>query len=160
MMKTLCLIRHAKSSGKQGDLADIDRPLNRRGVRDAPAVGRQLRELDIHFDVLYASPAVRARETAALMLDGMGASRERCTIVDDLYATDPESILSFIRSRSNALDTIGLVIHNPEVTRVAGMLDTIPVESLPTGAVCVFSLEGEWSDLTPDTVHLTRFLHR
>ena len=84
-MKTILLIRHAKSSWNQGRLSDIERPLNKRGLGGAPVMGTRLRKQGIHFDALYSSPARQAIRTAELIASKMDYAAENIQVVPSLY---------------------------------------------------------------------------
>ncbi|MEM9057810.1 MAG: histidine phosphatase family protein, partial [Pseudomonadota bacterium] len=84
-MKTLCILRHAKSSWSDPDVSDHDRELNRRGLRDAPRIGRELAAHGIAPDAVFSSTATRARHTAGLVLDALALDPGLCTLHEDLY---------------------------------------------------------------------------
>lgn len=147
-MKTVCIIRHAKSSREDAELADIDRPLAPRGIRDAPVMGERLRAMDVRFDVVYSSPATRAKSTAELLAEGMRDSAERITIVELLYGGDDTDILEFLASRSDALDSVALVLHNPEATALSNRIGDMPVDDMPTCGVYIVRIDTDrWVDV-------------
>ncbi len=151
-MKTAYLIRHAKSSRADSSGADIERPIADRGRRDAPRMGRRLVERGVRFDALYTSPAVRARQTAELLLDSMSVERNVMRTARELYATDADSLLAFLRRLPDSLDSVALVIHNPETTDIANRLGTESVENVPTCGVCALGFAVErWADIDEAT---------
>lgn len=119
-MKTLILVRHAKSSWNDSSLRDEARPLNKRGLRDAPEMGRRLAERGVVPDVIVSSPAVRARTTAELIaaeLISRELLSEDALVIDHrLYATDASGLLSIIAECDDALDSLVVVGHDPEIS--------------------------------------------
>lgn len=111
-MKNLLLMRHAKSSWKAAALPDHQRPLNQRGKRDAPRMGKHLRERGFRLDAILCSTAVRARETAKGLLQEYTFEGE-VVYVDDLYHADPETIISVLNMLPDKVDTVMIIAHNP-----------------------------------------------
>jgi phosphohistidine phosphatase len=138
-MKTLMLLRHATSSWKNSEIADHDRPLNKRGKKAAPLMGHFLSIADLVPDLILSSTAVRARETAEAV--ARASSYEGpVEFLDSLYLATAGTVLSEAQSR--APDSVGrllLVGHNP------GMEDLVEIlsgkrEALPTAALAVFEV--------------------
>ena len=117
-MKTLFLIRHAKSSWDDLSLVDEARPLNVRGKRDAPEMGRRLANRGIHPDAILSSPAVRARTTAELIARELDAD-ETLVVDHRLYATSADGLLEVIRAQDDDVDCLLVVGHNPEMDTLA-----------------------------------------
>jgi phosphohistidine phosphatase len=148
-MKTLLILRHAKSSWAEPGLADIDRPLNKRGKRDAPRIGRLLRTEDLLPDLILSSPARRARKTAEAVAEESGYSGEIET-QPDFYPGDPEAYLQVLRGLSDELERVMVVAHNPGLEE---LVDALTGESvaLPTAALAHITLPVErWSQLDED----------
>ena len=146
-MKYLHLIRHAKSKDTESNVPDIDRELSDRGVREAPIMGKRLTESAVQFDLLYSSPAARARATAALLTDSMEASTE-IRIENILYASGETAILEFLKTIDDAFQSVAIVSHNPDMTRLSNMLGNVQVDSLPTCSVYTISLATEhWAEI-------------
>jgi phosphohistidine phosphatase len=157
-MKTVHLIRHAKSSRDDPSLRDIDRALAARGRRDAPVMGTRMRKAGLTFDVLYSSPAVRALETARLLVEGMDESAELITVVHELYDADEYGLLDYLKQQPAALDSIGLVLHNPAVTSLANAIGDLELENIPTCAIySVVSKTDRWSEIGEGWGHTIRF---
>lgn len=113
-MKTLFLMRHAKSSWKDESLDDHDRPLNKRGKRDAPRMGAALREFQLIPDFIICSSARRARKTAecvAFAADFRGETR----ITAELYMASPDKILQILAQTPEPFNSILLICHNPSL---------------------------------------------
>ncbi|GAB4145551.1 MAG: histidine phosphatase family protein [Planctomycetaceae bacterium] len=149
-MKTLLLLRHAKSSWDDSSLEDYDRPLNKRGKKAAPKMGYVILEENILPDAIITSPARRARETAFLVAEecGFGGAIE----VDlALYPTSSASCIDVLSNLSEDIDTVLLVAHNPGLEQLVESL-TGTYERLPTAALVQLCLEiDDWTDLTGST---------
>jgi phosphohistidine phosphatase len=120
-MRTLYLLRHAKSDRGNPDLSDIDRPLAPRGRRDAPAIAAYMHDQDYRPDLILCSPAARTRETLALMQPTLGADI-RVEYDRKLYLGSPDVLLRRLRDVDEAVATVLLVGHNPGLERLAGAL--------------------------------------
>jgi phosphohistidine phosphatase len=121
-MKTLFLVRHAKSSRDDPSLPDRERPLDDRGKRDAPKMGKRLAKRDVKLDLLVSSPALRALKTAHLIAEEIGYKRKDIVVDDRLYASSPDDLLAVIRALDTKLDRVMLVGHNPEFSDLAHRL--------------------------------------
>ena len=146
-MKTLFLVRHAKSSRDDPSLPDRGRPLDDRGKQDAPMMGKRLAKRDLKPDLLVSSPALRALTTAQLIAEEVGYQRNHIVVDDRLYASSPDDVLDVIRALDKKVDRVMLVGHNPEFTDLAHRLSSKIIE-MPTCAVAEFSFDTKaWSDL-------------
>ena len=146
-MKTLFLARHAKSSRDDPSLPDRDRPLDDRGMRDAPTMGKRLARRDVKPDLLMSSPALRALTTAQLIAEEIGYKRKDIVVDDRLYASSPDDLLAVIRALDRRLDRVMLFGHNPEFTDLAHRLSSAIVD-MPTSAIAEFSFDTKvWSDV-------------
>jgi len=138
-MKTLMLLRHAKSSWKDSELADHDRPLNKRGKKDAPQMGHLLSKEGLVPDLILSSTAVRARQTVEAVAKA-SSYKSPIELLDSLYLATAGKLLS--DASSHAPDSVGrllLVGHNP------GMEDLVEIlsgkrEAFPTAALAVFEV--------------------
>ena len=147
-MKRLYLIRHAKSSWKDVDLADIDRPLNKRGERDAPFMGELLKKLQAKPDLIISSPAKRARKTAAIIARQIGYPGDKILIEDSIYALCVPTILNVINDIDDSQDEVMIFGHNPDFTALANYLTNSEVANIPTcGIFCVdFDIQS-WKEV-------------
>jgi phosphohistidine phosphatase len=146
-MKTLFLVRHAKSSRDDPSLPDRDRPLDDRGRRDAPKMGKRLAKRDVKPDLLVSSPALRALTTAQLIAEEIGFKRKDIVVDDRLYASSPDALLAVIRALDDKLDRVMLFGHNPEFSELAHRLSREIVD-MPTSAVAEFDFDTKaWSDV-------------
>ena len=146
-MKTLLLVRHAKSSWDDAALGDRARPLNERGRRDAPTMGARLAGRGVRPDLVLSSPATRALATAEAIAGELGYERGRIVVDDRLYAAEPDLLLAVIRGLDDEARCVLLVGHNPELTALAHRFaDTI--DHMPTCAVAQFTFDAtKWTDV-------------
>lgn len=146
-MKQIALMRHAKSSWKNRELDDIDRPLNKRGLRDAPMMGERLAELDYKPDHIVSSTAVRAAVTARTVAKEIGYKPSKIVPEKRLYLADSEEIFDIIRELDDKHERVMLFGHNPGFTIVANQIGDLNVDNMPTGAIAVFNLNIDtWKD--------------
>jgi len=158
-VKTLLLVRHAKSSWKEASLPDRDRPLNRRGNRDAPEMGRRLANLVGTVDLIVSSPATRAMATARIVAEAMGYPADAIREDERIYEAGPADILEVIREIDPDLDSVALFGHNPGLTRLVNELSEPHVDNVPTcGAVELRLAIDRWADVSPTTARRAAFL--
>ncbi len=149
-MKTLMLLRHAKSSWKDEGLADHDRPLNERGKRDAPRLGLVLKNEHRLPDLILTSTAERACRTTELVAGASGYTGA-IVRVDDLYAADAKRLLEVARARGSQAGRLLLVAHNPGLEELVEQL-TGRSETMPTAALAEIVLPiDQWSELDEGT---------
>lgn len=147
-MKTLLLLRHAKSSWKDTSLADHDRPLNKRGKRDAPRMGELLRDEGLIPGLIVSSTAKRARRTAKRAAKGSGYSGE-VQLSETLYHAGPEEFIQVLRDLPEKYESVMLVGHNPGLEEFLEGL-TGAYRRLPTAALAQIHLEiSGWSSFEP-----------
>jgi phosphohistidine phosphatase len=149
-MKTLLILRHAKSSWKDPWLADHDRPLNKRGKRDAPRIGALIEDQGLIPDLILSSTAKRARATAEAVANACGYEQE-IKFTRDLYHADPEAFLAALGNLSTDPDIVMVVGHNPGLEYLLEDL-TGETRRLPTAALVQVALEVDsWQSLTEET---------
>ncbi len=148
-MKTLLLMRHAKSSWKNPELSDHDRPLNKRGKADAPRMGEFLCEQELVPDIILTSTAKRARKTAQAVAEAIPRPVE-CEEVGELYFGSIEDWLQRIRRCDDGVQCVMLFGHNPGLEIFLEML-TGEQELLPTAAVAEIECSiSHWKLLEAD----------
>ena len=150
-MKTLLILRHAKSSWDNASLDDRERPLNARGRRDAPRVGDRLRDESLVPDVVITSDAVRAHTTALAVAEAAGYTGE--VIVNPLlYHASPDDVLTVVKTMPDAHATrILLVGHNPGLEDLVQRL-TGEWHGLPTATLVQLMLPTEtWDEIDATT---------
>lgn len=145
-MKTLLLMRHAKSSWENDRLADYDRPLNDRGRHDAPRMGKLLREQDLVPDLIITSSARRAAKTAEIVAEAARFDGELRSS-ESLYLAEPGHYVTLARQTPAAIETLMLVGHNPGIEDLLEWLTGV-AERMPTAAVACIRLPIlDWSKL-------------
>ena len=150
-MKTLLVLRHAKSSWKDHGLEDHDRTLNKRGTKDAPAMGKLIRKKKLTPDWIQSSTALRARKTAEMVAEVSKFSGE-IQFEEELYLARPATIVAVIqRSAPPSAETVLIVGHNPGFGELVEIL-TGQKQLFPTAALAQIELPVErWDELTPET---------
>lgn len=148
-MKTLYLVRHAKSSWADPSLADQKRPLNKRGLRDAPLMGQRLADRKVRVDAIWSSPALRAVQTARHLAHALNYPRKEIQLRDRLYFSVMDELLLEIRSCPDAVQRLLLLGHNPVITECANLLSDCgretDIESVPTcGIVALEFALSSW----------------
>src|ERR1700756_2242871 len=146
-MKTLFLIRHAKSSWDDTALPDKDRPLSNRGRRDAPKMGNRLAKRDVKPDLILSSPARRALTTAEVIAKKLDYKLKDIVVDDRLYAGGADDLLNVIRELGDESERVMLFGHNPELTELAHRLSS-EITHMPTCAVAEFKFNANsWSSI-------------
>jgi phosphohistidine phosphatase len=149
-MKMLLLLRHAKSSWKQEDLDDHDRPLNKRGKRDAPRMGQLLAEQRLLPDLLLSSTACRARQTTERVIAASGY-RGETRLVSELYHTDRAGLVRIVASLPDHCQRVLLVGHNPTLEE---FLELVTGQYAPLTTAALSQLElpiANWAEFTAQT---------
>ena len=145
-MKTLTLVRHAKSSWKDTSLRDRDRPLNKRGERDAPVMGQRIAAAGIRPSLIISSPAVRAWTTAKVIANELGYPLEFLQREDDLYLASLDGLLDVVAAQEAGFHNLMLFGHNPGRTDFANSLSPGLTPNVPTaGVVSVDFDRDDWS---------------
>lgn len=153
-MKSLHLLRHAKSSWKEPGLGDIERPLNRRGIGACATMAAYMAGRAIIPDLVLCSPARRARETFDLLV-GHSGQPLRALYPEALYLAAPETLLAEIQRVDDAVGALLVLGHNPGLAALARDLAGSGAEAdlaglggkFPTAALASFEFAGEWKDV-------------
>jgi phosphohistidine phosphatase len=149
-MKTLLLMRHAKSDWKESDLADHERPLNKRGQKDAPRMGSILAERELVPQRLLSSSAVRARQTAEAVVKTSGFQGE-VTYLDRLYLAEADEYMAALHELPDSVERVMVIGHNPGLETLLQLLSG-QIESLPTAVIAHLALPVQhWTELTAET---------
>ena len=147
-MKTLILVRHAKSSWKDLTLRDRDRPLNGRGKRDAPKMGNRLKKKEVRPQLLVSSPAERALATAKAIAERIGYPEERIVVKNKLYGAGVSEWLEVVKGLADDQQRVMLFGHNPGLTEVVNQLGTRSLANVPTCGVVAFDFDVDrWSEV-------------
>jgi phosphohistidine phosphatase len=145
-MKTLYLLRHAKSSWSDANLADFDRPLNNRGELAAPFMGRLIKARNFVPDVVYSSPAERARQTATAVKKA-GEMAADLVFDERIYEASPRRLSEVVTGINDVFASAMIVGHNPGIEGFVRYL-TASIEPMPTAALAVIELSvGRWKDV-------------
>lgn len=165
-MKTLTLLRHAKSGWDDPVARDFDRPLNAKGERAAATMGRHARSLDLRFDHVVASPARRVEETLAGFESGYGTS---LGAVPDrrIYLASAVTLLDVLRELPARVEHALMIGHNPGLEDLVLMLvpesedDALRArveDKFPTASLAVIAFDGDWPELKMGGGRLVRFV--
>ncbi len=152
-MKTLFLLRHAKSSWAEAGQPDFARPLNERGQKAAPLIGRFMRKQNLQFDLILSSPATRARETSTLVVK---AGKLQCELRYDerIYAANVACLLEIMSQIEESAGTVLIVGHNPGMEELVLNLAN-ETHHMPTAAFACITLDIEkWSKTREGSGHL------
>lgn len=146
--KQLLICRHAKSSWQDVNLSDFERPLNKRGERDAPEMGKRLAQRGIRPDLIMTSPAARALATAIHYAGQLNYSLERLERNPLQYATSVPALIKILQEVDSRINTLMLVGHNPESTDLANVLGHLMIDNIPTSGIVAlaFSLPT-WEEI-------------
>ncbi|MEO8582406.1 MAG: histidine phosphatase family protein [Flavitalea sp.] len=134
-MKTLLLVRHAKSSWENFNVTDKERPLNERGIQNALEMARRLCDKKISIDAFLSSPAKRARSTAEFFASTFQVSAGKIIIVPELYIASMEAILQAIQNAPEYASSIAVFSHNTGITDFANVLTSTHIDHMPTCAI-------------------------
>ncbi|MBK7410776.1 MAG: histidine phosphatase family protein [Saprospirales bacterium] len=143
-MKTLYIVRHAKSSWADPDLVDLERPLNKRGQRDAPFMAKLLHGKGVQVDKLISSPAKRAHETAVFFAKQWKISGSHVSLDKQIYEGTPSRLLEKVHEFSNEWNTVFLFGHNPTLTSFINLFAKDYLANLPTCGIA--RLEADVDD--------------
>lgn len=147
-MKTLVIIRHAKSDWSDPHITDIERPLNKRGKRDAPFMASLLKEKGVVPELILTSPAQRAMQTVKYFVEEFKFDKSKILVREEIYTMGALAIRKLLSQIDDAHNTVFLFGHNPDLTSLANQLMDMFIENIPTtGVVCIdFDFES-WKDI-------------
>ena len=134
-MKTIYLVRHAKSSWKYPNLDDFERPLNKRGRKNAPFMGTILKKLKVAPELILSSPANRASMTARVIADKIGYPLENIHYSESIYEFSANALIDVIVELDNGVNKAMLVGHNPALTELANYIGDTPISNIPTSGI-------------------------
>jgi phosphohistidine phosphatase len=157
-MKRLFLIRHAKSSWSDISLDDIDRPLNKRGKRDAPFMAKLLKEKNIFPELLISSPAKRANSTAVFFAEAFDYPKERIVVKSPIYESSVRDFLDVLQEIEDENRVVFLFGHNPALTLFTTFLSGKDLINIPTCGIAGLKLKVEkWGQINENTCELELF---
>jgi len=148
-MKTIFLLRHAKSSWENSDLSDFDRPLNQRGLETAPFMGEIIFKNQFQIDLIVSSPATRARQTAILVKEAAKINGE-IEYDDGIYEASPPRLVKVLSEIVEKYQSAMLVGHNPGMEGLVKFLAG-EIQPMPTAALAVIDLKiDKWNEINAD----------
>ncbi|HOX79066.1 MAG TPA: histidine phosphatase family protein [Bacteroidales bacterium] len=157
-MKTIYIVRHAKSSWNQADLPDERRPLMEKGKKRTKKIIDKLHEMNIHVDYIISSHAVRALETAKLLAHALNYPNENIKIDPHIYFTDGDGIINQFFDIPERFRSVMIVGHNPALTDFINQYLKEPIENLPTSGIVGISFETDKWEEIPLAKHHVDFL--
>jgi len=147
-MKTLYLVRHAKSSWEEPGIPDSQRSLTPKGVRKAGLVVGFLKNKEIIPDLIVASPALRALETARIFAAGLGYPAAKIRTDRKIYDGYYDRILDLIYATPNEVNSLMIFGHNPTITQLANLFLHPGIEEMPTSCVVMLAFDtGKWEEI-------------
>ena len=145
-MKTLYLVRHAKSSWKYPNLDDFERPLNKRGRKNAPFMGSILKKLKVAPDIVISSPANRAAMTARMIAAKINYPFEKIRYSESIYEFSEDALIPVIKQIDDRVNKAMVVGHNPATNGFANYIGDQPIGNIPTcGVFCVELDISSWA---------------
>ena len=146
-MKTLILVRHAKSSWDTVGTDDFDRPLNERGKKDAPEMASRLKKRDIKIDTFISSPAKRAHKTAKYFAEEFKVDKDEIELIKKLYGASVTSFLEVVSAIDDKYKTAIIFSHNPGITEFANTLSGVHIDNMPTCSMFAVRADtNKWAD--------------
>ncbi len=159
-MKKVSIVRHAKSSWKDASLMDRDRPLNKRGLRDAPFMAKLTKAKNLNPDLLISSNAKRALTTAFYFADEFEIPRSHIHISPEIYEAYPEDILRIIQSLDLNINEVFIFGHNPTFTEFANRFSDHYISNVPTcGVVSISAKVDSWNAFSAETASVDAFYY-
>ena len=149
-MKTLLLVRHAKSGDHFSGSSDFERTLNEQGVNAAPKVAKYLLSEDVLIQRFVSSPAVRAQTTARLFMKEYHRPAAELVLIDELYLASVPVFVHTVTELDDADDHVAIFAHNPGITEFASSLTTVRIDNMPTAGVFAVKADVDsWSEFMP-----------
>ena len=143
IMKTLYLVRHAKSSWKNPGLRDHDRPLNKRGMRDAPSMGMWMAEKREIPQYILSSTALRALNTTKLISKSWNITNDKIHSTSQLFHATPYNIINIIHEIPDIFHSAMIIAHNPGLTDLTNMLTKSRIQNIPTCGIVKIQFDME-----------------
>jgi phosphohistidine phosphatase len=146
-MKTLILVRHAKSSWEEAGIDDFDRPLNERGKHDAPVMAKRLKNKNIDVDIFISSPAKRALRTAKYFAEEFDVDKKEIEQVSKLYGASVSTFLEVVSNIDEKNKIAVLFSHNPGITDFANTLTNVHIDNMTTCSIFAVQADADkWAD--------------
>lgn len=158
-MKKIYLMRHAKSSWDNPQLTDFERPLNNRGYRDAPLMGKWLAENNILPELIISSPALRAYFTARTVASQIRYPLSKIETNELIYDADTENLFEIVNSIKDKVNSLMLFGHNPALTQFSNYLSDKHIDNIPTCGFVEIDLNiSTWKEVVVDSGNLVQFI--
>ncbi len=150
-MKTLLLMRHTKSSWKDENLSDLERPLKKRGKKDAKLIAKEIKKNDLIPDLILSSTATRAKETVEVLTETLDY-QGKIKYLDEFYMGEPQDFIDALKDVKNKYDIVLIVAHNPGLEAYLQIIDG-EIEAVPTGGLGYLVLVlDDWKDISLETM--------
>lgn len=158
MGRTLILVRHAKSSWKHEGLSDFERPLNNRGFKNAPEMGRRLVDENLSVETIISSPALRAITTAKLIADEMAFNIRKIEQNEQIYEASLTTLIDLVSGLDNNSHRVMLVGHNPGFTVLCNYLSDARIDNMPTCSIAQIHFDiDRWDSISEHAGRLVDF---
>ena len=156
--KTLILVRHAKSDWDSAVATDHERTLNKRGLHDAPMMGKRLTDAGVRPDLIISSSATRARTTAQLIATEIGYNRDNINISSKIYDAGLHDLTTIVHGLDSSLKQVILVGHNPAITTLVNWLSDSSITNIPTCGIATLQIaSNSWGDFTQTAAELLQY---
>jgi len=156
-MKQLLLVRHAKSSWKY-DVNDAERPLKKRGFKDATLVSNALKKSSFTPDIIFSSPANRALSTCKVFITNLGYNDEILNIKDELYDFGGQNVINFITKIDDSYEKVMIFGHNHAFTSICNIFGDQYIDNLPTSGLVIINFDvTSWKTIKKGITELTIF---
>ncbi|MFT6731669.1 MAG: phosphohistidine phosphatase [Glaciecola sp.] len=156
-MKTLVLIRHAKSSWDH-NVGDKKRPLKKRGNTDADLVSLAFRDKELELNKVYSSPANRALSTCKIFINNLNIDNDKLAIEEDLYDFGGESVIKFLKKLNEDYQSVMIFGHNHAFTSICNIFGNSYIDNLPTSGLVVIDFDTKsWTDINKGNTRFTIF---
>lgn len=156
MQQELLILRHAKSSWNDDTVSDFDRPLNKRGMRDAPRIGAWMRDQGLRPELILCSPAARARATLAAINEVLEVPESQIQLHDAIYEANRSTLLDLLRKVPANVHRAMMIGHNPGLETLTEYLSDRPLEPgfMKTATLARLLLKSPWEDLAQSSAVL------
>lgn len=159
-LRNICFVRHAKSSWDNPQLQDIERPLSKRGERDAPFMATKMVELQITPDLIITSPAIRARTTARIFADAADIESSHFIVDDMVYGADVRGIVRMVQNIDDKHTSVFVFGHNPTMTIMANCFAGVDIDNVPTcGILQCKTMVSSWKSWSPEVSAFVGFYY-
>ena len=158
-MKTIYLVRHAKWYWGDQSTPDFDRPLNKRGKRDAPLMGDILNDKKIKPDLIISSPAKRAKKTAITIADKISYPKKKIVYKEELYEASINTIVKVLKKLDEKNNSVMIFGHNPGLTLFNNHISNRYIDNIPTCGVVTIETDKKWNEIDKNSCKLLFFEH-